>query len=62
VIPVILRPCLWEGLDFWNIQAVPNNAQPVTTWENQDSAWLDVVRKIETVLKSERLEGLRWRW
>jgi len=59
VIPVILRPCAWEGLDFGKIQAVPKNTEPITTWENQDSAWLDAVQQIETVLKGERLEGLR---
>ncbi len=59
VIPIILRPCVWESLDFGKMQAVPKNGKPITTWENQDSAWLDVVRQIEVVLKGERLEGLR---
>jgi len=59
VIPVILRPCKWEGLDFGKIQAIPKEGKPITTWENQDVAWLDAVRQIEVVLKGERLAGLR---
>jgi len=59
VIPVILRPCAWQGLNFGKIQVVPKEGKPITTWGNQDVAWLDVVRQIERVLKGERLEGLR---
>jgi len=62
VIPVILRPCAWTGLDFGKIQAVPKEGKPITTWENQDSVWLDAVQQIETVLKSKKLDELRGRW
>lgn len=51
VIPVILRPTSWHHTPFAALQAVPKNAQPVTTSKNRDEALLDVVQGIQGVLK-----------
>jgi tetratricopeptide (TPR) repeat protein len=50
VIPVILRPVNWNGLPFSNLQALPSGARPVTTWPNEDEAFLDVANGIETAI------------
>jgi tetratricopeptide (TPR) repeat protein len=54
VIPVILRPCDWNGAPFSKLQALPTDAKPVTSWDNQDEAFLDIVkgirRAVETLL------------
>ena len=50
VIPIILRPTDWNGAPFSKLQALPKNAQPVTEWENEDRALLDVVNGIRAVL------------
>ncbi len=34
VIPVILRPVNWMHIPLGNFQALPTNAQPVTSWVN----------------------------
>ncbi|MFN0088587.1 MAG: TIR domain-containing protein [Blastocatellia bacterium] len=54
VIPVILRPCLWEVSPLSKIQAFPKDAKPITTSPNQDEAWLDVVRGIRGALGRAR--------
>ncbi|MDX2032714.1 MAG: TIR domain-containing protein [Blastocatellia bacterium] len=54
VIPVILRPCLWEVSPLAKIQAFPKDAKPVTTCPNRDEAWLDVVRGIRDALGRAR--------
>lgn len=46
VIPVILRPCDWQNTPFAHLQAAPPNGRPVTEWENQDKAFLEVSRAI----------------
>jgi len=46
VIPVILRPCDWEDALFGKLQALPMDAQPITSWPNRDEAFLDVARGI----------------
>lgn len=50
VVPVILRPCAWEEAPFSDFQALPGNAKPVSTWDNQDLACLNVARGVMTVV------------
>jgi hypothetical protein len=51
VIPVIVRPADWEWAPFGRLQALPKGARPITTWLNQDEAWLDVVRGIRKAVE-----------
>jgi hypothetical protein len=52
VIPISLRPFDWDGLPFAKLQALPKDAKPITTWANQDEAFVDVARGIrEQVVK-----------
>jgi hypothetical protein len=50
VIPVILRPCLFEDAPFSKLQALPTDAKPINTWANIDQATLDVARGIMKVV------------
>jgi hypothetical protein len=50
VIPVILRPTDWHQTPFSKLQALPKNAQPITEWDNEDRALLDVVNGIRSVI------------
>ncbi|BAY21381.1 TIR protein [Calothrix sp. NIES-2100] len=49
VIPIILKPTDWNGAPFGKLQALPKNAQPVTRWQDQDEAFLDVTKGIRRV-------------
>lgn len=48
VIPIILRPTNY-GAPLNKLKALPTNGKPVTTWENQDEAFLQVVEGIRQV-------------
>lgn len=50
IISIIVRPCDWNDCEFAKFQAVPKNAHPITLWDNQDSAWLDVIDGIKKTL------------
>lgn len=52
VIPVILRPCDWQSAAFGKLQGAPKNAEPVTTWSNQDEAFLDVAQAIRRAVNA----------
>jgi TIR domain len=52
VIPIILRPCDWQHSKFSKLQVLPQNGEAVTLWENQDSAFLDVVQGIRRSVDS----------
>ena len=54
VVPVIVRPCDWGSAPFAKIQGLPKDAQPISTWDNRDLAWLDVVKGLRRVLAEDR--------
>jgi hypothetical protein len=51
VIPVILRPCDWQHTPFASLQCLPRNGQPVTTWYDQDEAFLDIAQGLRRVIE-----------
>lgn len=50
VIPIILRPCIWETSPFSHLQALPKDGKPITTWQNEEEAYLNVARGIMRVV------------
>ena len=52
VIPILLRPADWKTSSFSHLQALPTNAQPITSWSNSDEAFLDVVTGLRAVLRA----------
>src|SRR5215218_1206323 len=56
VIPIMVRPADWEWASFGKLQALPKDAKPITTWLNQDEAWLDVIRGIRKAVKKLLVE------
>jgi hypothetical protein len=59
LIPIILRAVNWQNQPFAKVQALPSNAQPITSWRNQDEAVADVVKGISHVLKMRESEPVR---
>lgn len=52
VIPIIMKPCDWQDTPFSKLQVLPKDAKPVTSWNDQDEALLNVVQGIRKVLDS----------
>lgn len=50
VISVVMRPVNWKATRLAKYKVVPKDGKAVTSWENQDEAFLDVVSEIERVL------------
>ncbi len=46
IIPILIRPTYTAGSVFDDFQYLPQNRQPVSTWKNQDQAWVEIVRGI----------------
>ncbi len=55
VIPVILRPVIWERLPFSKLRALPQNARPITKWQNRDEAFVNVADGIVQVVDELKL-------
>lgn len=50
VLPIILRPCDWEGTPFAELQVIPSNAKPVVSWSTHDAAFTDVIKGIRRAI------------
>lgn len=57
VVPIILRPFDWFTAPFAKLQAFPKDAKPVTTWANQDEAFLSIAQGIRTAVQLMRAES-----
>ena len=51
VVPVIIRPTHWQALPFSKLQALPQNAKPVSNWQNRDDAFFDVAVGIKKIVQ-----------
>jgi len=54
VIPIILRPVSWQDAPFGKLQALPNGAKPITTWQDRDEALHDVAKGIQKEVEKLR--------
>ena len=52
VIPIILKPVDLKDTALSQLQALPKDAKPVTRWDDQDEAFLNVVQGIRRVVET----------
>ncbi len=50
VVPVILRKCDWDELPYAALQALPQNATPVTEYPDRDVAFTEIANGIEQLV------------
>lgn len=46
IIPVIVRPCLWQITPLKDFLVLPQDGKPISTYENKDNAYLEIVSAI----------------
>lgn len=49
VIPVLLRPVIWDGAPFADLAILPRNGVPICSWRRSDDALYDVAAGIRGV-------------
>ena len=62
VIPIILRSVYWKGAPFSNLQVLPTDALPVTSWPDRDRAFLDITENIHKAVEEIQLSLLANEW
>lgn len=46
VIPILLRPCLYQETPLAHLQALPRGGRAVSLWQNRDEAWVSVTQDL----------------
>jgi len=52
VIPIILRPVMWDSAPFAKLQGLPTDGKAVTMWDNRDDAFHTVAKGIRVTVES----------
>ena len=52
VIPISLEPCHPDGQDFMELQGLPSDFKPVTTWNNRNQAFAEIAKGIREAAES----------
>ena len=50
LVPVIIKPCLWEETFFGNLHVIPKNGKALSTWKNENDAFVEVVKELYKLL------------
>lgn len=50
VIPIIIRSVDWHTAPFADLQALPQEGKPISSWKIKDEAWTDVAKGIRQVI------------
>lgn len=59
IVPVVVRPVVYNDSIFSDFQALPEKAVPVANWQNVDMAWLNIEENLRTMLKTVQEHGVR---
>ncbi|MCC6556200.1 MAG: TIR domain-containing protein, partial [Polyangiaceae bacterium] len=51
IVPIIVRPCDWKSSPIRQLQPLPRNQIPVTSWPIADAAWAEVTRELRSLLE-----------
>jgi hypothetical protein len=57
VVPVIVRPCLWQELSFGKLNSLPDGGRAITLWDNVDEALTNVAIGVRTAAQSLQPQG-----
>lgn len=52
VVPILLKPCLWEESLFSELQIIPRGAKAINSWSSHEKAYVEVANEIRDLVNS----------
>lgn len=56
IVPVIAEPCDWQSTCLKKFKGLPKDGKPISEWKNQNSAYLDIVMGIRSLVSKAKKE------
>lgn len=53
IVPVIIEPCDWLNTPFSKFKALPKDGKAISTWENKNTAFVDVIQSLRKLTEGE---------
>jgi hypothetical protein len=50
VVPILLKPCLWQESRFSDLQMIPRDAKPITSWASREEAFVEVATELRSLI------------
>lgn len=54
VVPILLRPAYWKILGLETLTPLPSNGKAVSSWQNRQEAYLDIILDIERIIEAQK--------
>jgi hypothetical protein len=55
IVPVIVEPCDWLNTPLSKFKALPKDGKSISTWENKNTAFVDVIQKLRQLIENAQL-------
>ncbi|SFF18747.1 toll/interleukin-1 receptor domain-containing protein [Spirosoma endophyticum] len=52
IVPIVIEPCDWQNTPFGRFKALPRDGKAISTWENRNTAFLDVIQNLRKLASS----------
>ncbi|KAA0989275.1 toll/interleukin-1 receptor domain-containing protein [Dyadobacter aurulentus] len=52
IVPTIVEPCDWLNTPFSQFKALPKDGKAITTWENKNTAFVDVIQNLRKLIEN----------
>src|SRR5438876_2383800 len=52
VLPILVRPVIWQDAPFAHLQILPANARAIADWQDEESALVNVAEGVRSALKA----------
>ncbi|MDR6804273.1 hypothetical protein J2Y45_001542 [Dyadobacter sp. BE34] len=52
IVPTIVEPCDWLNTPFSKFKALPKDGKAITTWENKNTAFVDVIQNLRKLIEN----------
>jgi hypothetical protein len=58
IVPIIVEPCDWQNSPFGDLKAIPRDGKAVSTWDNRNTAFLDVIQNLRRLATSPAAQDI----
>lgn len=56
LVPIIIEPCDWQQTPLQKYKALPKDGKPISEWQNENTAFLDVVTELRRIADTPNTE------
>ena len=57
IVPIIVEPCDWKSSPLNQFKALPKDGKPISNWDNENEAYLDIVEELRRIIKTKSESG-----